>query len=120
MRDFRKLHIWRQAHEICLLIYKETQLFPIEEKYGITSQLRRAAVSVPNNIAEGCGTIGEKEFARYLKIAYSSASEVDYLLLLCSDLGFLPKEKHELLFSNLTSLKKQIFSFITKLNAERI
>lgn len=117
MRDFRKLHIWQQGHEICLLIYKETQLFPIEEKYGITSQLRRAAVSVPNNIAEGCGTIGEKEFARYLKIAYSS--EVDYLLLLCSDLGFLPKAKHEQLFSNLTSLKKQIFSFITKLNAER-
>ncbi|MDI9874357.1 four helix bundle protein [Flectobacillus rivi] len=117
MRDFRKLHIWKQAHEICLVIYQESQNFPVEERFGITSQLRRAAVSVPNNIAEGCGTIGEKEFARYLKIAYSSASEIDYLLLLCFDLGFLSNSKYEQLFSNLTSLKKQIFSFITKLNA---
>lgn len=69
MRDFRKLKIWERSHEFTLNIYKLTKSFPKEELYGITSQLRRAAASIPTNIAEGCGKQTEKDFARFISIA---------------------------------------------------
>jgi len=69
LRDFRKLKIWERSHEFTLNIYKLTKSFPKEELYGITSQLRRAAASIPTNIAEGCGKQTEKDFARFISIA---------------------------------------------------
>ena len=96
MRDFKKLDIWHEAHQLALKVYKETKSFPKEEIYGITSQLRRAVVSIPNNIAEGCGRKSKKEFYNFLNISMISSSEVEYLLLLPHDLNYLQNEYFEL------------------------
>lgn len=86
MKDFRELKVWARAHELTLLVYQATGSFPREEMYGLTSQLRRAAASVPANLAEGCGRNGDAEFARFCFIAMGSASELDYHMILARDL----------------------------------
>jgi len=87
MKDFRSLKVWEKAHELVLKAYKATDLFPKHELYGITSQIRRAAASVPTNIAEGCGKDSDAELKRYFLIAMGSASELEYLLILARDLN---------------------------------
>ena len=97
MRNFRSLKTWQKAHEMALCIYKATRPFPKEELYGLVNQLRRAASSVPANIAEGCGCNGNREFARFVGIALRSASETGYHLLLAQDLGYLDIETYQAL-----------------------
>ncbi len=92
MKDFRQLKVWKKAHQLALAVYKATKGFPKEELYGLTSQIRRASMSIPTNIAEDCGQNTDAQFARFLQIAMGSASETEYLLLLSHDLGFLSKE----------------------------
>ncbi len=116
MRDFRKYSVWEQSHKLTLLIYKITANFPNEEKFGITSQLRRACISIPTNFAEGCAKSSEKDFARYLGIAYGSASEVDYLLMLSNELSFLTDENYKILNLEIVSIRKQLYTLIQKLN----
>jgi four helix bundle protein len=82
MRDFRELKVWEKAHQLALEIYKATSTFPKEERYGLTSQMRRATVSIPADIAEGCCRKGDAEFARFLQIAMGSASELEYHICL--------------------------------------
>lgn len=89
MRDFRKNKVWEQSHKLTLEIYLVTKNFPSEEKFGLISQMRRARASIPTNIAEGCGKSSKKDFARYLGIAFGSASELEYQILLSRDLNFL-------------------------------
>jgi len=90
VKDFKDLKVWAKSHELTLAIYKATTSFPREEIYGLTSQIRRAAVSIAANIAEGCGRRSDGELSRFLQIARGSASEFEYHLLLARDLGFLP------------------------------
>lgn len=80
MRDFRELKVWEKSHQLTLAIYKITAIFPREELYGLTIQIRRASASIPANIAEGCGRNGVAELARFLHIAMGSASELEYHL----------------------------------------
>lgn len=87
--SFKQLRTWQEAHKLVLEIYEVTKVFPKEESYGLTSQLRRAAVSIPSNIAEGMGRQSTKEFIRYNIQARGSIQEVLYQLLLCKDLGYL-------------------------------
>jgi four helix bundle protein len=89
MFAYERLYAWRAAHRMALEIYRITDAWPKEERFGITIQLRRAAVSVPNNIAEGAGKRGSKEFRRFLDMALGSLSEVSYLLLFSKDRGLL-------------------------------
>ena len=89
MRNYRDLQVWDKAHKLTVDLYRVSREFPREEIYGITSQLRRAAVSVEANLAEGCGRRTSNELARFVRIAMGSASELDYHLLLCRDLGFM-------------------------------
>ena len=89
MRDHRKLEVFDLAREAVLVTYKATTALPSEEKFGLQSQIRRAAVSVPTNIVEGCSYSSEKDFARFLRIAHGSASEARFLLELTIDLEFL-------------------------------
>ena len=120
MKDFRKLNVWEKAHQFTLLLYLETQTLPSAEQFGLTSQLRRAAVSIPSNIAEGCGRNTDSELRRFCEIAMGSASEVEYQLLLCQDLGFLTPEKHTHLHSSLLDCKRMLNTFIQTLQqAER-
>ncbi|GAB4432974.1 MAG: four helix bundle protein [Anaerolineales bacterium] len=99
--------------------YKATRAFPKNELYGVTSQLQRAAVSVPTNIAEGCGKDSDAEFGRYLKIAMGSSSELEYLLMLAHDLGYLADTPYNQLQTNLVEIRKMLNAFIQKLKANR-
>jgi four helix bundle protein len=89
MKDFKQLKVWEKAHVLTLHVYEETQSFPREELYGLTSQLRRSAASVAANIVEGCGRRSDGEFTRFLQIARGSASELEYHPLLARDLRLL-------------------------------
>ena len=86
MKDFRKLKVWERAHQFVLAVYQTTPSFPRDETYGLTRQIRRAASSIPSNIAEGCGRDGDAESARFCLIARGSASELEYQILLAHDL----------------------------------
>lgn len=93
-KGFRKLLVWQRAHEMTLSVYKITEKFPKGEIFALTSQLRRAAISIPANIAEGQGAGTRPQFARYLDIAKGSLSEVEYYLVLSKDLGYISPEKY--------------------------
>lgn len=118
MRDFRKLRVWEQSHQLTLLLYSQTKTFPNEEKYGITSQIRRAVASIPTNIAEGCGKISDKDFARYLNISFGSASELEYLMILSKDLDYISSDMFLTISTEIIAIKKQLYHLIKKLNAE--
>ncbi|TAJ23300.1 MAG: four helix bundle protein [Nitrospirae bacterium] len=117
MRDFRKLKVWEKAHYLALAIYQATASFPREEVYGLTSQMRRAATSVPANIAEGCGRTGTVELARFLQIAMGSASELEYHLLLGRDLNFISGVDYTRFVGQVTEIKQMLTSYIRRLKA---
>lgn len=119
MQDFRQLKVWQKSHELTLAVYRETAAFPKSELYGLTSQLRRASSSIPANIAEGCGRGGDADFARFLQIAMGSATEVEYHLLLASDLALLADDAHQALEAQTTEVKRMLASLIKTLKAER-
>ena len=118
MRDFRNLTVWEKAHQVTLAIYRATMNFPQDERYGLTNQMRRAAVSVPTNIAEGCGRETDNELARFLYIAMGSASELEYQLLLAHELDFLNAKLYQQINSDLVEVKKILNTFIQKLKAK--
>ena len=89
-KDFKDLEAWKKAHHIVLEVYKLTRDYPPEERYGLVSQMRRAAVSVPSNIAEGFGRRGKKDKVHFYNMAHSSLEELRYQLILSKDLCFLP------------------------------
>jgi len=120
VKDFRKLKVWEKSHHLTLAVYKATALFPKDELYGLTSQIRRSGVSIAANIAEGCGRAGDAEFARFLQIAMGSASELEYHLLLAHDLGFLNDSDYHQLDRDTTEVKKVLTSLIHKLSADRL
>ena len=95
MKNFRDLQIWQRSHRITLEIYRLTHEFPKSELYGLVSQMRRSSSSIPTNIAEGCGRSTEKDFARFLDNAMGSASELEYQLILASDLEYVTHETYE-------------------------
>jgi four helix bundle protein len=117
MRDFRRLRVWQNAHELALKTYRLTQAFPKEEIYGLTSQMRRAAASIPANIAEGCGKTSSKEFARSLEIAAGSTSELDYYIILAKDLGYLKETDFESLSQQVSKLKQMLNSLSQKVRS---
>jgi four helix bundle protein len=118
MRDFIRLKVWQKAHEMILCVYQATQPFPREELYGLVSQLRRAASSIPANISEGCGCDGNREFARFLRIAMRSASETEYHLLLAQDLGYLDAKTYKSLNDQVIEVKRMLMGFIGKLSTD--
>ena len=119
MRNFRELKVWEKAHHLTLGVYKASQSFPRDEIYGLTSQIRRSSVSVPANIAEGCGRNGDAELARFLQIAMGSASELDYHLQLARDLNLLNSSDYAQLTSEVGEVKRMLTSFVQKLKADR-
>lgn len=115
MRDFKKYDIWKLSHELTLQVYEITHSFPKEEVYGLTSQLRRSAASVPTNISEGCGRDSDMEFNRFLTIASGSASETEYLIILAKDLAYLNIELANTLIENINVIKRKIHQLKQKL-----
>jgi len=116
MRDFKELIVWKKAHLLCLEVYKITNDYPSEEKFGLISQLRRASSSIPTNIAEGCGYKTQKEFGRFLRIDSGSASEVEYQLLLSKGLKFVPQEKFEELTKEVIIIRKMLYKLTQSLS----
>ena len=117
MKDFRKLKVWEKSHRLTLEVYKFAASLPIVERYGLADQIRRASMSIPANIAEGCGRSMDGDQARFFQIAMGSASELDYHLLLARALEFLSAEDHERLLNNLTEVKKMLSGLITRLRS---
>ena len=95
MRDHTKLRAFELADRLALLVYQHTRSFPREEQFGLTSQLRRASVSVASNIVEGCARSSTSDYVRFLEIAYGSVREVEYQLSLAHRLGYLSGGAHE-------------------------
>ena len=110
MQDFKELKVWQQSHSVTLETYNISAGFPREELYGLTSQVRRAACSIPTNIAEGCGRQSDDDFARFIGIAIGSASELEYLFLLSRDLNYLNSAKHEKVQEKLKTVKRMLIS----------
>ena len=114
MQDFRNLEVWTRAHQLTLAIYKATKNFPKEELFGLTSQMRRSCVSIEANIAEGCGRGGKQEFARFLQMAFGSASELECHLLIAQDLNLLDIKVHHALQKELEGTKKMLSGLSAK------
>jgi four helix bundle protein len=93
MTPYERLDAWRLCHELVLAVYRLTSTWPTQERYGLVSQVRRAATAIPTNIAEGSAKRGPREFRRYLDISLGSLSELTYLLRLAHDLGYLNAEE---------------------------
>jgi four helix bundle protein len=108
MQDFRNLEVWKRAHELVIGTYGCTARFPSEERFGLAHQLRRCAMSVASNIAEGSARPSDRDFARFLGMALASASEAEYQLLLAHDLGYVERDHHESLSRAVVTVRKML------------
>ncbi len=115
MHNYKELKVWQKSRELVKFIYKLTQKFPKEEIYSLTSQIRRAAVSIPSNIAEGAGHFSNKEFSRFLVIAYSSSCELDTQLILSYDLEFINNDDLKNSASLIDEIQKMLSGLIKSL-----
>jgi four helix bundle protein len=118
MRNYRNLEVWKLSHKLTLDLYAASRKFPKEEMFGLTSQLRRAAVSVGANLAEGCGRRTSPELARFIRIAMGSASELDYHLLLCRDFEFVSAEFYEGSSKELIRVRKMLSALLSSVEAQ--
>ena len=118
MQNFRDVKAWAKAHALTLLVYRETERFPSAERFGLTSQMRRAAASIPANIAEGCGRVSDADFARFLQISFGSASELEYFTLLARDLRFCSDTAHDEIIAGVQEVKRMLAAFIDRLKAD--
>ena len=115
MRNYEDLQVWRKSHSLTLAIYKVTQSFPTEERFGLTSQIRRSCASIGANLAEGCGRRSDGEMGRFVQIARGSGAEVSYHLLLARDLDLVSKTSYEQLRSDLNEIMRMLSSLSQKL-----
>lgn len=115
MKDYRKLKVWEKAHGFVISVYEVTSGFSSDEKFGLTSQLRRAAVSIPSNIAEGCGRGNDGDLRRFCEISMGSVAEVEYQVLLAHDLKMIIRVTFERLNAEIVEVKRMLHGFITTL-----
>ncbi|HSB52937.1 MAG TPA: four helix bundle protein [Gemmatimonadales bacterium] len=118
MRDFRELKVWQLAHQLALDTYKMTGGLPRQEMYGLTLQLRRSAVSVGANIVEGSARHSDASMRQFLTIAHGSTAELEYLILIARDLGYLDSEAHEALSRRCVDLRRMLSMFIRRLSSK--
>ncbi len=111
MHQYKKLDFWKRSCDFCTILYSTTSEFPENEKFGLTSQLRRASVSIASNIAEGASRKSNKDFSRFLEIALGSAFEVETQLLICQNLSFISSENYQKAIDELTIIIRQIRKF---------
>ena len=117
MQNFKDLKVWEKAHLFTLSIYNVTKSFPKEEMYSLTNQLRRAASSLPANIAEGCGKNSKADLANFLNISLGSANEAEYFLILSKDLNYLPLLLFNELNDTINQIKAMLISLFQKVRA---
>jgi len=114
MQRFTELKVWQRAHALVLEIYRISAGFPQDERFGVTSQLRRAATSIPTNIAEGSRRQEQQEYSRFLNIAQGSAAEVEYLLILSRDLGYVSPAAFDRLVADLDEVARMLHGLRSK------
>jgi four helix bundle protein len=115
MRNYEDLQVWQKAHVLTLAIYKATQCFPNEERFGLTSQIRRSCASIGADLAEGCGRRSDGEMARFVHISMGSGAELSYHLRLARDLDLLSNAVSEHLRSDLNEVMRMLSSLSQKL-----
>ncbi len=121
MRNYKNYEVWQCAHEFAVFVYKEiVPVLPKSEQYELCSQLRRAASSIPMNIAEGCGRFSETEFARFLDISLGSAHETEYCLLLLKDLGYISSSLFERATNKIAVIKSKLINLIKTIRKANI
>lgn len=113
--NFKNLDVWKLARELCKEIYEITNNFPTEERFGLTSQIRRCAVSIPSNIAEGTSRTSDKDFSRFLDIALGSCFELETQIILSMDLGFLENERGSNLQNKIQKVEKMLQGLYNKI-----
>lgn len=106
MRDYKKYIVWQKSHELVLDIYRTTRIFPKDELFALTSQMKRSSSSIPTNIAEGCGRNSDKDFCRFLYFSFGSANELEYQIMLSIDLKFIESENSQKLLFQIEEIKK--------------
>jgi four helix bundle protein len=115
LRSYKELTVWQKSYQLCLEIYRLTKLFPDDERYGLTSQIRRAAVSIPSNIAEGYGRKTTPEYIHSLYIAYGSICELETQILLSIDLGYITAENMNKIQMNIGDIERMLKALIKSL-----
>lgn len=115
LKNYKELKVWQKAYHLCIEIYKITKDFPKEERYGLISQIRRASVSVPSNIAEGYGRKTTREYIQALYVAYGSNCELETQILLSGDLGYIKPEDSEKLQGVLGDVERMLMGLIRSL-----
>lgn len=112
---YERVRAWQVAHEVALLIFRETEAWPKREWYGLAAHLRKSVTSVPSNLAEGCAKRGKAEYRKFVDIAIGSYNETEYQLRLGRDLGFIPVERHAELIGRLNELGKCLYGLVRSL-----
>jgi four helix bundle protein len=120
LRSYKDLKVWQKSYQLCLNIYKLTKGFPKEETYNLTSQIRRAAVSVPSNIAEGYGRKTTPEYIRFLYIAYGSNCELETQILLTGDLGYIKSEQLKNIQEDIGEVERMLKALINSLENKHL
>ena len=118
LKNYKELKVWQRAYQLCIEVYRVTKSFPKEEVYGLTSQIRRAAVSVPSNIAEGYGRRTPGEYIQALYVAYGSNCELETQILLSGDLGFVGGESSDRLRKDLGDVERLLKALIRSLEKD--
>jgi four helix bundle protein len=119
MQRFTELHVWQRGHSLVLSVYRMTVGFPQTERYGLTSQLRRSALSVPTNIAEGSKRATNREYGRFLNITEASLAETEYLLMVSRDLGYITPVQSTAAFKEVTELSKMLHGLRKKVETDK-
>jgi len=118
MHNFKELKVWQQSRKLVKEIYQVSSSFPLDERFGLISQIRRAAISIPTNIAEGSGRNTDSDFAHFLNISLGSSYELESLLYLASDLALMNETDLEAQLSSLREIQKMIYSLIKSVRSK--
>lgn len=116
IKSYKELIVWQKSYQLVLLVYKHTTFFPKEEMFGLVSQMRRAAVSIPSNIAEGNTRAGVKEYLQFLRVAFASGAELETQLLLSKDLGLINENDYITINSLLIEVMKMLNALMSKIS----
>jgi four helix bundle protein len=119
MKTFRELIVWQKSMDYVTEIYKISKSFPVEENFGLTSQMRRCSISIPSNISEGYGRDGLNDYIRFLNIAISSLFELQTQIEIAFNLKYIKKKEFDILFSSSREIERMLSSFIRSLKSKR-
>ena len=120
LKNYKELNVWQKSYELCLKMYRITAKFPNEERYGLNSQIRRSAVSIPSNIAEGYGRKTTEDYIRMLYISYGSVCELETQILLAGDLGFIEKGKLGTVKKEIAEIERMVKALIKSLENKHL